>query len=429
MTGEEPRRRPPPHSASRAFLDEQEERHENGQRDIVNGHADSAPRGYDRSGKPVLEIAKPGLWGPLPVPRRDWMIEGWLLRGTVALVTGDGGMGKSLLMQQLATACATGNEWLGMPVQPARSLCLFAEDSRDELHIRQEYINRHYGIDYSDLDGVQFLPRPGHDNVLEVFDRNTDRGTKTPLWHEVRGAALAHKAQLIVLDTAADVYGGNENYRTQVRNFIASLRGLAIELNGAVILTAHPSVAGMATGSGISGSTAWHNSVRARAFLSRPMTADGNQDYEDPARVLKFPKNNSGPASGAKSLEWADGVFRATGTVTGGVRSLDAVDIIELHVAMQERLRAWVEQGSQVASSTDFPGGFVNRLSKMAEFKGYTRSQLINAQEALIARKKIARVEIGPASRRRKYLRMADQTLPGEPPILPGLQLPEKPAT
>lgn len=409
---EEPRRRPP-FSASRAFLDDQEERHERGQRDIVNGHADSAPRGYDRSGKPVLEIAKPGLWGPLPVPRRDWMIEGWLLRGTVALVTGDGGMGKSLLMQQLATACATGNEWLGLPVKPARSLCLFAEDSRDELHIRQEFINRHYGINYSDLDGVQYLPRPGHDNVLEVFDRNTDRGTKTPLWHEVRSAALAHHAQLIVLDTAADVYGGNENYRTQVRNFIASLRGLAIELNGAVILTAHPSVAGMASGTGISGSTAWHNSVRARAFLTKPPSPDGQDHQEVTTRILKFPKNNSGPASGAIALEWTDGVFRATGAVERyGVRALGAVERIELRVAMMEAFNEMVAMGSKVHSSPDYKEGFVSRLRKLDAFGEYTHGQLAGLQQELVKSGKLVMVERGPASRRRSYLELPDPTLP-----------------
>jgi hypothetical protein len=40
---------------------------------------------------------------------------------------------------------------------------------------------------------------------------------------------------------------------------------LAIAANGAVVLVTHPSLTGINSDSGLSGSTAWHNSVRARA--------------------------------------------------------------------------------------------------------------------------------------------------------------------
>jgi hypothetical protein len=36
---------------------------------------------------------------------------------------------------------------------------------------------------------------------------------------------------------------------------------------GSVVLIAHPSLTGINTGTGISGSTQWHNSVRARFYL------------------------------------------------------------------------------------------------------------------------------------------------------------------
>lgn len=412
------KRKPPPHNPARAFLEEQEQRSERGRETIVNGHG--AERGYDRSGKPVMDVVDPQKWGDLPVPQRDWMIEGWLLRGTVALVTGDGGMGKSLLMQQLATAAATNNDWLNIPVKPTRTLAMFCEDTEKELHIRQSFINRHYGIDYSELEAIKYVPRPGLDNILEVFDRNTDRGTKTPLFHELRENVLRHKAQLVILDTAADIYGGNENFRTQVRNFISSLRGLALEIDGGVILTAHPSVSGMASGSGISGSTAWHNSVRARAFLTKPMSADGD-DTQTTGRILKFPKNNSGPASGTLNLEWADGVFRSTGTVErGGGRPLDQVDKIELHSDMLAAFKDMVEVGSKVAAAPDYRDGFVVRLRKMPEFKAYTHGQLVAAQQEMVRRKKLVMVEVGPPSKRRAYLQLPAAELPlGEPPAEP----------
>jgi hypothetical protein len=55
-----------------------------------------------------------------------------------------------------------------------------------------------------------------------------------------------------------------ENDRSQTRQFISLLRRLAIVSNGSVVLLSHPSLTGINSGSGISGSTAWHNSVRSR---------------------------------------------------------------------------------------------------------------------------------------------------------------------
>jgi RecA-family ATPase len=70
------------------------------------------------------------------------------------------------------------------------------------------------------------------------------------------------KPRLVLLDALADVFGGEEIARTQARQFIGLLRGLAIDHSLAVVLIAHPSLTGMASGAGTSGSTAWSNSVR-----------------------------------------------------------------------------------------------------------------------------------------------------------------------
>jgi RecA-family ATPase len=65
----------------------------------------------------------------------------------------------------------------------------------------------------------------------------------------------------------ADVFGGSEIDRSQVRQFVALTRQIAIAANGYVIMSAHPSLAGINSNNGLSGSTQWHNSVRARGYL------------------------------------------------------------------------------------------------------------------------------------------------------------------
>jgi len=105
--------------------------------------------------------------------------------------------------------------------------------------------------------------------------------------HEARNAHPRAGRYRLHIDTSADVFGGDEISRSQVRQFVGLLIGIALRNNCAVILLAHPSMSGMASGTGTSGSTGWHNSVRSRMYLE-------GDDKDDDARTLKFKKSNYG---------------------------------------------------------------------------------------------------------------------------------------
>jgi AAA domain len=70
----------------------------------------------------------------------------------------------------------------------------------------------------------------------------------TPLFKQLREAALDIRPRSITIDTVADVFAGNENDRSQVRQFVGMLRGLAIEANSALAILAHPSLSGISSG-------------------------------------------------------------------------------------------------------------------------------------------------------------------------------------
>ncbi len=132
------------------------------------------------------------------------------------------------------------------------------------------------------------------------------------MFDQLRYAAKTHKAQIVILDTVADVFSGNEVDRNQPRTFIRALRKLALELQGVVILTQHPSVEGMASGTGRSGSTGWHNSVRSRFYLTMPKRSGTESDTPTDERWLKGMKNNYGRFGDKISVTWDKGVFRLT---------------------------------------------------------------------------------------------------------------------
>ena len=110
------------------------------------------------------------------------------------------------------------------------------------------------------------------------------------------------------------VFIGNENDRSQARQFVGLLRQLALAIEGSVLITAHPSVRGIDSGTGTSGVTAWNNTVRSRLYLTRPA---GNDSDENDERRLKKMKANYSRIGDEIRMSWRDGVFVARDEPTG----------------------------------------------------------------------------------------------------------------
>jgi RecA-family ATPase len=259
-------------------------------------------------------------------PERPWLVPEWVPAGVVSALYGDGGVGKTLIAQQLLYAAGLGAQWLGMDVPKMRGLGVFCEDDGDELHRRHNAIKSSFGsIVGNPFDETWIWPRVGFDNLLVTFDRD-NRPAMSPFFQQVMHHVIEKRVGLLVLDTVADLFGGNEIIRGQVTFFIKSVCGSFIrqaaekDFTLTVILLAHPSQSGRNTGSGESGSTAWNNSVRSRLYLMRP--EDGGQDD----RVLTRKKSNYA-ASGddtAIKLVWKDGVIAVRDKASSGWPDKDA---------------------------------------------------------------------------------------------------------
>jgi RecA-family ATPase len=151
---------------------------------------------------------------------------------------------------------------------------------------------------------VTYRTRAGHASTFVDFAKWDARPMMTELFSSSLGAAKKFGAQLIILDTASDIFVGNEIARDQVRAFITLLRRWAILADGCVILTAHVSNEGLSSGSGLSGSRAWSNSVRSRLWLTEDKKDEGGTQ-----RFLKTMKQNYGARGGKIPLRWRNGVF------------------------------------------------------------------------------------------------------------------------
>jgi hypothetical protein len=108
----------------------------------------------------------------------------------------------------------------------------------------------------------------------------------------VRRTVETTGADLVILDNLSDVFGGDEMVRLQAKRFVNLLNRICEELRCTVILISHPSLSGMADGTGRSGSTGWPSAVRAFWYLRRPQKAEEAGDKT--ARELANPKANRG---------------------------------------------------------------------------------------------------------------------------------------
>lgn len=240
--------------------------------------------------------------------RPQFIIEDWLPCGYASLLAGHGGAGKSAIALHFAVCIALGHPYFGLQVGRRRVLYLSCEDRADVLHWRLSRIATREGINLSSLsERLDVLDLVGRDTVLWERDPRTGFST-TPAYGRLHESMRRYRAEVLIVDGVADTFGGNENARGEVKRYINSLAAL-IPLTGAVLLVAHvakPTASGTSTSEGYSGSTSWHNSVRARWYLSAEV-AKGDED-ERPERtgrlMLELQKSNLGRAEGSLAFRW-----------------------------------------------------------------------------------------------------------------------------
>lgn len=336
-----------------------------------------------------------------PVQPREWLVHGLIPQKTVTLFGGDGGTGKSLLALQLAVAVTTGGGWIGKGVSEGSVIYMSAEDDDDELHRRLDDILRSERRSYDDLSGLTLRSLAGEDALLAVDSQVALM--QTELFKELDRRAADEAPTLIVIDTLADVYPANENDRAKVRQFIGILRGLALKRHCAVLLLGHPSLTGLNSGTGASGSTAWNNSVRSRLYLSR-ITDDGFEADPD-RRVMTTMKANYGRIGDETHMKWQAGVF-VPEVSEHGLDKLAAG--AKAQRVFMKLLATFTAQGRQV-NHAGGPNYAPKKFAEHPDNEGMTNRAFRAAMDALLASGKIQIEKEGPASRPRTFIVEAGQ--------------------
>jgi RecA-family ATPase len=247
-------------------------------------------------------------WDQEPVPERKWAIKDRVPLNQAGLFSGEGGTGKSIIELMKNVAHVAGKDWLGSMPELGPAFYIGAEDDKDELHIRLAAIARHYRVSFTDLTDLRVLCLLGEDATLCAAAGKSGKIETTTLYRQLYEAAGDIKPKNISIDTLSRAFSGNEIDRVQVYAFANHMQALAMAAGGSVTVLSHPSMAGISSGSGISGSTAWHGAFRFRMYLTSIKPEAGEQPDGD-IRELQFRKNQYGPMGEAIALRYQHGLF------------------------------------------------------------------------------------------------------------------------
>jgi len=235
-------------------------------------------------------------------PPVEYAVDRLLVAGTVNLLHGDGGTGKTTLALQAGVAVASGGGLFGFAGKQMPVFVVLAEDNYGETKKRLLAICAAMGAKLEDLP-LTVWARPGQDSTLAVID-DSGAWKRGPFYDALCAELQKVGPCLLILDSLSDIAVLDEMSRQPVNTFCKQvLGGFCKRFRCTVLALGHPSKASMADGTHYSGTTAWNNAVRNRLTLETP------KEFPDsPNRTLKVPKANYGPKCTVE-LRLFDGVF------------------------------------------------------------------------------------------------------------------------
>ncbi|AXF10005.1 DNA helicase [Paraburkholderia graminis] len=221
-----------------------------------------------------------------PPPPLDHVLPG-LLAGTVGALIGPGGVGKTMLLMQIACDIAAGKPVGGGILTPhklsgtgAPVVFLLAEESRDVMQWRLQ----------AALHGIQemaeFKDAGACDALVERLSRHllvyplagAKRLGLVADGHVVEDALskvaeMAKSARLLIVDPLRRFHSGEENDSSHMTNVVGAFERIAAQSGAAVLLSHHANRSSVLAGAGehasaSRGSSALTDSIRWQANLS-----------------------------------------------------------------------------------------------------------------------------------------------------------------
>lgn len=185
-----------------------------------------------------------------PVLHQDFVVDGLLGAGTLAVIFGDSNSGKTFFTLDLALHVAAGQPWRGHQVRRGLVVYVAAEGGHG---IRNRLAAYKHHADWTKGAPLAVLPQ-----AVDLLGPQADAGRLVGLIQAATGEA-GEAAALVVLDTLARVMpGGNENASEDMSALVANCDTLRAETGATVLLIHH-------VGKDATKGARGHSSLRAAA--------------------------------------------------------------------------------------------------------------------------------------------------------------------
>jgi hypothetical protein len=162
-----------------------------------------------------LDVDEMARTQPAPVP---WLVEGIVVRGTLSVLAGKPGEGKSLVAMAIAAGVSRGEAVAGIACRPGKVLVIDAENGQGEIHRRVHALG----------------PLGDRVEVFEAVGLNLATDLK-----EVEQAVMEYEPDLLLLDSFRSLWMGRENDSGEVAHVLDRLRNMVRETAVGTLLIHH----------------------------------------------------------------------------------------------------------------------------------------------------------------------------------------------
>ncbi|MDF8335091.1 AAA family ATPase [Novosphingobium cyanobacteriorum] len=306
---------------------------------------------------PLIKAAPYSWPDPASIPRRQWLLGRWLLRGEVTAIFAPGGVGKSTLSTAIAISLASGRDLLNQPPKGQVGAWIYnLEDAPEELDRQIAATLLLHGVDREECDGRLFV---NSGITMPLCTASEEEGGPTineAAFVQLKTTILREGIGVVVIDPLVSSHRVTEASNEAIDAIAKRWKRLAHETGCAVILVHH-----------------------TRKLMGREATAEdgrGAVALRDAARVVLV--LNKVSASEAESLGLTDPKI---------YRSLVKVDMGKASRAPDETT-TWLKlEGQSLGNGDDLePPDFVGvatLFDKPDVFDGMTTWHLYRVQQRL----------------------------------------------
>lgn len=182
-------------------------------------------------------------WVEGDLPRRPWIVHGYLLRGHVTLLVGAGAAGKSMLLLGWSVALALGKPWGRFGAADLRLahkvLVYNVEDDQLEQRSRLSAALRQWEVAPKEISARVVRCGPTQTGALLQFDPVSGTVSPTPLMDRLRAEITLLRPDVVSLDPLVELHTSGENDNAAMRAVVAFFRSIAREFSCAVIVCHH----------------------------------------------------------------------------------------------------------------------------------------------------------------------------------------------